>query len=84
MLLIPRVLTMHHSKREGPHLVMTLCGKGLLSHGDLLTRLLTALSTCEAEIYALSEGAKDLVYFRNLLAGLGTSPTEDGTFSLCH
>ena len=35
----------------------------------------TSLSTCEAEIYALSEGAKDLVYFRKLLAGLGTSPT---------
>ena len=35
----------------------------------------TALSTCEAEIYALSEGAKDLVYFRKLLTGLGIPPT---------
>ena len=30
-----------------------------------------ALSTCEAEIIALSEGAKDMVYFRKLVAGLG-------------
>ena len=29
-----------------------------------------ALSTCEAEIIALSEGAKDMVYFRKLVAGL--------------
>ena len=35
----------------------------------------TALSTCEAEIYALSEGAKDLVYFRKLLTGLGERPS---------
>jgi len=35
----------------------------------------TALSTCEAEIYALSEGAKDLVYFRKLLTGLGETPS---------
>ena len=31
----------------------------------------TALSTCEAEIYALSEGAKYLVYFRKFLSELG-------------
>ena len=31
----------------------------------------TVLSSCEAEIYALSEGAKDIVYFRKLLTGLG-------------
>jgi hypothetical protein len=30
-----------------------------------------ALSTCEAEIIALSEGAKDMVYFRKLLSGIG-------------
>ena len=35
----------------------------------------TALSTCEAEIYALSEGAKDLVYFRKFLSGLGVAPS---------
>ena len=35
----------------------------------------TSLSSCEAEIYALSEGAKDLVYFRKLLTGLGVPPT---------
>ena len=29
-----------------------------------------ALSSCEAEIIALSEGAKDMVYFRKLIAGL--------------
>ena len=34
----------------------------------------TSLSSCEAEIYALSEGAKDLVYFRKLLTGLGVPP----------
>ena len=33
----------------------------------------TALSSCEAEIYALSEGAKDMVYFRKFLTGLGES-----------
>ena len=36
----------------------------------------TALSSCEAEIYALSEGAKDLVYFRKLLTGVGENLTE--------
>ena len=35
----------------------------------------TSLSSCEAEIYALSEGAKDLVYFRKLLTGLGVPPS---------
>ena len=30
-----------------------------------------ALSTCEAEIIALSEGAKDVVYLRKLVKGLG-------------
>ena len=35
----------------------------------------TALSTCEAEIYALSEGAKYLVYFRKFLSGLGVAPS---------
>ena len=34
----------------------------------------TSLSSCKAEIYALSEGAKDLVYFRKLLTGLGVPP----------
>ena len=32
-----------------------------------------ALSSCEAEIIALSEAAKDMVYFRKLVAGLGES-----------
>ena len=31
----------------------------------------TAISSCEAEIYALSEGAKDVVYFRKFLSGMG-------------
>ena len=31
------------------------------------------ISRCH--IYALSEGAKDLVYFRKLLTGLGVPPT---------
>ena len=35
----------------------------------------TAWSTFEAEIYALSEGAKDLVYFRKFLSGLGVAPS---------
>ena len=41
-----------------------------------------SLSSCEAEIYALSEGAKDLAYFRKLLSGLGedmSSPTDLST-----
>ena len=43
-----------------------------------------ALSTCEAEIIALSEGAKDVVYTRKLLRGLGdaeTGPTPLSTDS---
>ena len=39
-----------------------------------------ALSTCEAEIIALSEGAKDMVYFRKLVSGLGAP--EPGPSSL--
>ena len=42
----------------------------------------TALSSTEAEIYALSEGAKDVIYFRKLLTGLGestNSPTPCAT-----
>ena len=39
-----------------------------------------ALSTCEAEIIALSEGAKDMVYFRKLLSGIGEP--EPGPSSL--
>ena len=42
----------------------------------------TVLSSCEAEIYALSEGAKDIVYFRKLLSGLGedlTAPSNCST-----
>ena len=38
-----------------------------------------ALSTCEAEIIALSEATKDVVYVRKLLSGLGvdmSAPTE--------
>ena len=35
-----------------------------------------SLSSCESEIYALSEAAKDMVYFRKLVRGLepSTSP----------
>ena len=39
----------------------------------------TALSSSEAEIYALSEGAKDVVYFRKLLAGLGETTSSQPT-----
>ena len=39
-----------------------------------------ALSTCEAEIIALSEAAKDLVYLRKLVRGLGAP--EDGPSEL--
>ena len=39
----------------------------------------TALSSSEAEIYALSEGAKDVVYFRKLLAGLGETTNSRPT-----
>ena len=35
-----------------------------------------ALSSCEAEIYALSEGAKDMVYFRKFLKALGEDLDE--------
>ncbi|MDC0525432.1 reverse transcriptase domain-containing protein [bacterium] len=43
-----------------------------------------ALSTCEAEIIALSEAAKDMVYLRKLVLGLGakeTSPSRLATDS---
>ena len=36
-----------------------------------------ALSSCESEIYALSEAAKDMVYFRKFVRGLEPS-TSDG------
>ena len=36
----------------------------------------TALSSCEAEIYALSEGGKDMVYFRKFLKGLNEPMDE--------
>ena len=39
-----------------------------------------ALSTCEAEIIALSEATKDVVYLRKLVAGIGTP--EPGPSSL--
>ena len=35
-----------------------------------------ALSSCEAEIIALSEAAKDVVYLRRLVAGLGAAEPE--------
>ena len=41
-----------------------------------------ALSTCEAEIIALSEAAKDVVYLRKLVSSLGApepSPTPLST-----
>ena len=41
----------------------------------------TALSSCEAEIYALSEGAKDMVYFRKFLSGLGEDMTAPSNCS---
>jgi len=37
------------------------------------TQKCTALSSCEAEIIALSEGAKDMVYLRRLISGLNES-----------
>ena len=43
-----------------------------------------ALSTCEAEIIALSEGAKDMVYFRKFVSGVGEAepgPSALGTDS---
>ena len=39
-----------------------------------------ALSSCEAEIIALSEAAKDVVYLRKLLRGLGE--LDEGATSL--
>ena len=42
----------------------------------------TALSTCEAEIIALSEASKDVVYLRKLVKGLGaTEPDPTSLFS---
>ena len=35
-----------------------------------------ALSTCEAELIALSEATKDVVYLRKLVAGLGASEPD--------
>ena len=36
----------------------------------------TALSTCEAEIIALSEAAKDVMYLRKLVKGLGAAEPD--------
>ena len=36
-----------------------------------------ALSTCEAEIIALSEGSKDMVYFRKMVNGIDASAAAD-------
>ena len=38
-----------------------------------------ALSSCEAEIIALSEAAKDVVYVRKLIAGLEKAPASEPT-----
>ena len=40
-----------------------------------------ALSTCEAEIIALSEAAKDVVYLRKLVAGLNAPEPGPSTLS---
>ena len=40
-----------------------------------------ALSMCEAEIIALSEGAKDMVYFRKLVSGLGAPEQQPSSLS---
>ena len=37
-----------------------------------------ALSTCEAEIIALSEAAKDVIYLRKLVKGASAPPNLDG------
>ena len=45
-----------------------------------------ALSTCEAEIIALSEASKDVVYLRKLVKGLGApeeTPSSLSTDSTC-
>ena len=38
-----------------------------------------ALSSCEAEIYALSEAAKDVVYFRKFVTGLDPEAVKGST-----
>lgn len=41
----------------------------------------TALSTCEAELIALSEAAKDVVYLRKFVSGLGEKPSGPSPLS---
>ena len=49
---------MHHSRKEDLHLATMSCGRELLSLGST-KQASTALSTCEAEIYALSDTLAD-------------------------
>ena len=51
---------------------VVLWGNAALSWGSRKQKCI-ALSTCEAEIIALSEAAKDVVYLRKLVDGLGAS-----------
>ena len=51
---------------------VVLWGNAAISWGSRKQQCI-ALSTCEAEIIALSEAAKDVVYLRKLVAGLGGS-----------
>ena len=53
---------------------MVLWQQAALSWGSRKQKSI-ALSSCEAEIIALSEAAKDMVYLRKLVSGLGESET---------
>ena len=55
-------------------------GKAALTWGSRKQKCI-ALSTCEAEIIALSEAAKDMVYLRKFTAGLGETEPGPSTLS---
>ena len=54
---------------------VVLWGNAALSWGSRKQKCI-ALSTCEAEIIALSEAAKDVVYLRKLVDGLGAAEPD--------
>jgi hypothetical protein len=62
------------SATTAPSPTAASCHRGL-SWGSLRQKC-TALSSCEAEIIALSEATKDMVYMRKLVKGLGEADSS--------
>ena len=59
---------------------VVLWGSAAIAWGSRKQKCI-ALSTCEAEIIALSEAAKDVVYLRKLVGGLGAAEPNPSTLS---